>query len=202
MRFKERQLLQMANCEIKIDMEHYKHELQQIEVSESDKAQPERLLSAKGVARYRGGLGSIGWLVDYCCTQLCFDLSERRRRQNGASIQDMLRKFRSIPINHVRFMGAHDAGHANVEGGSSQQAHVILAVRNNVTEQSVPVPILSWSSKKITRVVRSSLAAETRCMATCMEQLDLVRTLWSQMTMAGLSLDNYEGALKNNRHCW
>ena len=36
----------------------------------------------------------------------------------------------------------------------------------NVTEQKVPVSILSWSSKKIKRVVRSRLAAETSDMAT------------------------------------
>ena len=47
-------------------MEHYKPELQQIEVSKSDKAKPEKLLSAKEMTGYRGGFGSIGWLVDHC----------------------------------------------------------------------------------------------------------------------------------------
>ena len=89
MRFKGRQLTQMANCEIMVDMEHYKHELQQIEVSKTDKAKLERLLSAEEMTRYRGGLGSIGRLVD--CLQLPFDLSERRRRQSDATIQDMLK---------------------------------------------------------------------------------------------------------------
>ena len=50
--------------------------------------------------------------------------------------------------------------------------------------------------KKIKRVVRCSLAAETSSMATCMEQLDWMRTLWSQMTTAEFSMDNYDGALK------
>ena len=31
-------------------------------------------------------------------------------------------------------MGAHDAARANVEGGTSQQDHVILAVNKHVTE--------------------------------------------------------------------
>ena len=65
MRFKERQLLQMANCEIMIDMEHYKHELQQIEVSGSDKAKLERLLSAKGSGAFTSvALEALdGWLI-------------------------------------------------------------------------------------------------------------------------------------------
>ena len=40
-----------------------------------------------------------------------------------------------ITLNHLVFMGVHDAAHANVEGGASQQVHVILAVHKNVTEQ-------------------------------------------------------------------
>ena len=50
-RFKAAQLKQMANHEIMVDMEHYKHQLQEIEVSKSDEIKPERFLSAKEVAR-------------------------------------------------------------------------------------------------------------------------------------------------------
>ena len=34
----------------------------------------------------------------------------------------------SRPSNNIRFLGVHDAALANVEGGASQQAHVILVV--------------------------------------------------------------------------
>ena len=34
-------------------------------------------------------------------------------------------KIRSIPVEHLRFMGVHDAAHANLEGGASQQGHLI-----------------------------------------------------------------------------
>ena len=166
----------------------------------------------KEMTRFRGGLGSIGWLVDRCCRQLSFHFSERRRRHSDATIQDMLKlnqmiqsatsmeckmKLRSFPIHHLRFMGVHDAAHPNVEGWASQQAHVILAVHKRVTEyKKVPLSILSWSSKKIKTVLRSSLAAETSSMATCMAQLGWMRTLWSQMTTAGSFSDHHEGALK------
>ena len=136
MRVKERQLTQMANYEIMMHMEHCMHGLLQIEVSKSDKAKSERSLSAKEMTRYRGGLGSIGWLVDHCSPLLSFDLSERHRRQKDYDLLnsiDCKLKIRSSPGNHLGFMGVHDAAHANVEGGASQQAHVILAVHKNVT---------------------------------------------------------------------
>ena len=44
MRFKERQLTQMANYEIMMDMERYKHDLSQIEVHQKDKIKFERVL--------------------------------------------------------------------------------------------------------------------------------------------------------------
>ena len=44
--------------------------------------------------------------------------------RSATSIECKL-KIRSIPVNHLRFMRVHDAAHATVEGGASQQAHVI-----------------------------------------------------------------------------
>ena len=73
------------------DIEHCKHELQQIEVSKSDKLIPGRLLSATDMTCCRADLGSTGWLVDHWCPQLSFGASERRRRQNDATIQDILK---------------------------------------------------------------------------------------------------------------
>ena len=85
MKFKARQLTQMANDEILIDMgwsvvagvfqpqkkqkqgSTAKHELQQIEVSKSDTSKRKRMLTAKEMTRYRGGLRSVGWLFDNCC---------------------------------------------------------------------------------------------------------------------------------------
>ena len=63
-------------------------------------------------------------------------------------------KIRSFPVEHLRFMGVDDAAHANLEGGASQQGHLILAVHASLTNYRVPVlSVLSWQSKKIKRVV-------------------------------------------------
>ena len=86
-------------------------------------------------------------------------------------------KIRSVPVKHLCFMGVHHAAHANLEGGSSQQGHLVIAVHAGITNCRVFVSVLSWQSKKIKRVVRSSLAAETCSMSTCQEHLDWIRTL-------------------------
>ena len=145
--------------------------------------------------------------MDHYCPQLTFQLAELRRKQASPKVQDLLKlnkviraakeierkiMIRSIPVEHLRFMGVHDAAHANLEGGASQQGHLVLAVHASVTNCRVLVSVLSWQSKKIKRVVRSSLAAETCSMSTCQEHLDWVHTMWEQMTLGDFVLKNYE----------
>ena len=130
-----------------------------------------------------------------------------RRKQASPTVQDLLKlnkviraakvieskiKIRSIPVEHLRFMGVHDAAHANLEGGASQQGHLILAILASITNCRVPVSVLRWQSKKIKRFVRSSLAAETCSMSTCQEHLDWMRTMWEQITCSEFVLENYD----------
>ena len=53
LRFKGRQISQMPNGEIVFDMEQYKHELEQIEVSKADKTKLERILYSKKHTQFR-----------------------------------------------------------------------------------------------------------------------------------------------------
>ena len=53
----------MASYEIMVDVEHYTHELSQIEVSKADKLKPEKSLSIKEMTGHRGALGSFEWLT-------------------------------------------------------------------------------------------------------------------------------------------
>ena len=112
------------------------------------KTKLERVLNSKEHTQFRGGVGSLGWFVDHCCPQLSFQLAELPRKQASPTVQDLLKfnkvvraakvieskiKIRSVPVEHLRFMGVHDAAHANVEGGASQQGPLILAVHASIT---------------------------------------------------------------------
>ena len=90
-RFNGRQISQMPNGKIVFDMEQYKHELEQIEVSKADKTKHERLLNSKEHTHFRGGVGSLGWFLDHCCPQLSLQLAELRRKQSSPTIQELFR---------------------------------------------------------------------------------------------------------------
>ena len=97
-------------------------------VSKADKTKPECNLNTKEHTQLRGGVGSLGWFVEHCCPQLSFQLADSApKKQSSPTVQDLLRlnkviraakvietkiKVRSIPIEHLRFMGVHDAAHA------------------------------------------------------------------------------------------
>ena len=164
--------------------------LNKFDVSKDDKTEPERVLNSKEHTQFRGGVGSLGWFVDHSYhfrwqnfvenrrhRQFKIDLLKLNKVIRAAKVIESTIKIGSIPVERLRFVGVHGATHANLEGGASQQGHLILAVHASITNCRVPVSVLSWQSKKIKRVVRSSLAAETCSMSTCQEHLDWMRTM-------------------------
>ena len=58
------------------------------------------------------------------------------------------------------------------EGGASQRGHLIVAVHASIANCRARMSVLSWQSKKIKRVVRSSFVVETFSLLTCQEHLD------------------------------
>ena len=87
--FKGRQISLMPNGEIVFDMEQYKHELEQIEVSKADKTKPGRILNSNEHTQFRGAVGSLGWFVDHCCPQLSFQLAELLRKKSSPTVEDL-----------------------------------------------------------------------------------------------------------------
>ena len=192
---------QMPNGEIVFDMEQYTHELEQIEVSKADKTKPERILNSRCIPNSEEVLGVWAGLWITAVHNYHFSWQNYSRKQSSPTVQDLLRlnkvirtakvieskiKIRVFQWNifaswvfMMRLMQISGAG-------ASQQGHLILAVHASITNCRVPVSVLSWQSKKIKRVVRSSLAAETCSMSTFQEHLDWKHTMWEQMTLMNL----------------
>ena len=87
-RFKGRQILQMPNGEMVFDMEQYKHELEQIDVSKADKTKPERLLNSKERTQVRGGVGRSGLI---CGSVLSTVIISAGRTASKTSVTDSSR---------------------------------------------------------------------------------------------------------------
>ena len=84
-----------------------------------------------------------------------------RDSQRSRSLEPQQVDARSpIDAGPLRLTAA-DAAWANRPDGSSTSGHVIMAAHPNILRgESSTVSVLAWNSRKIRRVVRSSLGAE------------------------------------------
>eukprot|EP00435_Cladocopium_sp_Y103_P024092 s1073_g5.t2 len=88
-------------------------------------------------------------------------------------------------------VGWSDAALANRVDLSSTGGYMIgFAHRKMLDGVQGPVSMVSWSTHKLRRVCRSSLAAEAQALAECEAELFLVRGLWQELLGADLDLKN------------
>ena len=87
--------------------------------------------------------------------------------------------FRHIPIDDVTHISFGDASFASPKQLSSFQGSIIFATNSKMEKnEQAPVSPLTWSSKKIARVVRSTLSAEAFSMSRSVDKLGWMRLLW------------------------
>ena len=80
---------------------------------------------------------------------------------------------------------------------SSTSGHVIMAAHPNILHgESSTVSVLAWNSRKIRRVVRSSLGAECAAFSTGLEHTDLFRVLYGELCGDLCDLAEYETYLQ------
>ena len=85
----------------------------------------------------------------------------------------------SIPAEQVRFIAFSDASFASARTPDSRAGSIVLATHERILQgDSCPVSPLAWGSKKIQRVVTSTLAAETMALDSTMDMLSWIRLVW------------------------
>ena len=87
--------------------------------------------------------------------------------------------FRSITPEDVTHISFGDASFASPKNLSSFQGHLICATSTCLDQnRKGPLSPLIWSSKKISRVVRSTISAEAFSMSQSVDRLSWMRLLW------------------------
>ena len=156
------------NEAIIIDQHNYIENTEEVDIiNRSDKA---RALNVDEQREYRGVCGQLNWVASQTRPDLSFDVCRLSTSLNGATVDELIQankavrkcKQRSVSIKFPRLeKPLHleafcDASYANLKGGSSQGGMIIFLKGKNGK-----ISPLSWSSRKIKRVCRSTLTAET-----------------------------------------
>ena len=108
------------------------------------------------------------------------DLLEANRLLGEAKKHaDVTITIKSIPVESVRLVSYSDASFATREKKQSQKGGMVLAVHEDVCQQkSALASPLVWYSRKIDRVVASTLAAETFALSSAVDLLNWLRLAW------------------------
>ena len=164
-------LFQDENSNIFINQDEYVSNLESILLSNADRTDKHRSLSEKERKSLRSVLGQLNWLACTSRPEISFPVSSLSSKVKTATIVDIIEankivkfvktnpgfiKIPKLDIESIRVASYSDASFNNLTDGGSQGALITFLYDKNGS--CAPI---SWSSNRIKRVVRSTLAAET-----------------------------------------
>ena len=166
---------QAADGEVTVDQELYCATIQEMPIK-SLKFEGTKL-TAQHQSEYRGVIGQLGWAASQTRPDIAFGVSYLQGTITTAEHSDVMilnklvrtvheknvvMRFQPIVLNTMRHVMIGDAGWASRKDGSWQAGWLHLMVEEKVLHgERGKAVIIDWYSRKITRKVRSSYAAET-----------------------------------------
>ena len=200
---------------IHLDQKEYVNKIEPIQIDRSRRKQENTQIDEKEKQDLRGIIGSLQYAASNTRPDLSARLSLLQARINCATIRDLLEANRllsdakkhsdtrvtydPIPIEDLRFIVYSDASFASREKQQSQKGGIILAAHQQVMQQqpASASPIV-WYSKKISRVVASTLAAETFALSHAIDLLDWIRLSWEWLRNPNIPWKEPEKVWKNS----
>lgn len=190
------QLTQEANGDTQLNQSEYIRDIPPIEISRERRKDQKALANHQEIQALRGLIGSLQYAATNTRPDISCRLSLLQARIPTATIEDLLIadrllddakrhahvkiRIQSLEPEEVRFLSFSDAAFATRERAHSQRGTFILATTSKVEdERGTKVSPLIWSSRKINRVVSSTLASETYALSGALDQLSWVRLMWS-----------------------
>jgi len=166
-----------------------------ISIDPKRKDQIEQAVTEDERQMLRGLIGSLQYASVHTRPDLSSRLSYLQSKINSATVDtlqtgnkvlheakrhhDVTIKIQPISSSDVRFLAFTDASFASKKCPDSQAGSIILATHRNIEKNiSCPVSPISWGSKKIQKVVTSTLAAETMSLSSNLDQLSWIRLYW------------------------
>ena len=144
----------------------------------------------------RGLIGSLQYAAVHTRPDLSSSLSQLQSQVNSATVSTLIAANKTLhiakkhhevtikikPINpkDLRFLAFSDASFASKAKPESHAGMIIMATHKDITNnQTCQVSPLSWGTKKIQRVVTSTLSAETSALSSTLDQLTWMRLYWA-----------------------
>ena len=169
---------------IKVDQLSYAATIKQLHYAKhkSDRSP----LTSTERSQFRAIVGQLNWLACVTRPDVSFDVCQLSATAQNATVADakLLNKvvkkvhadqvsivFPKLDLDNLKLLCFSDASFANLPQQGSQGGNIIL-----LTDGTRSAP-LQWSSNRIKRVVRSTLAAETLSLISCCDSAVYLKSL-------------------------
>ena len=141
-------------------------------------------------------VGILQSLIPKACIE---DLLDANRTLFEAKKNPVNLVIVSIPESQVSFCAFSDASFETKKGTASRQGTIIFTTNSQMAENKLSVicPI-AWSSRKIPRVIRSTLSAEASALSSTLDRLSWLRLIWSWLLDPGIDWTNPTEVLKES----
>ena len=206
-------LTQKEDNSIIMSQSTYVRKIKHIPIEPNRKTQMELDVTEAERGLLRGLVGSLQYAAVNTRPDLASRLSQLQSSINKAKIENLLeankllheaKKYhdvtitiKPIPYKDFRFMAFSDASFASHRKPDSHAGMIIVGTHHQINNNvQCPISPISWGSKKIQKVVASTLSAETTSLAAAIDQLAWLRLFWSWIHDSKVQWKDPEKALQ------
>ena len=190
------ELAQKSDGSIVMSQSAYVRAIKAISLSPTRRAQLDELVTSEERHRLRGLIGSLQYAAVNTRPDLASRLSQLQSKVPRATVETLLEANRVLheakahhdvelvlqPIRceDLRFLAFCDASFASAKCPDSHAGSIILATHRDISlNKTCTISPLTWASRKIQKVVTSTLSAETMAMNSTLDQLSWIKLYWS-----------------------
>ena len=213
------QIHQKDDHSIELDQTKYIEDIPPINIERHRRQDGNQLINEEERQGLRGLVGSLQYATTNTRPDLAAKVSFIQSKITTACITDLLEANRilqeakntkdtkivikSIPLVDLRFVSFSDASFATRSKSQSQKGCLILAASKQIGEwQASDVSPLMWYSRKIARVVASTLASETYALSGAIDLLSWLRLHWMWLCEPSDSWKKPEEALRKTSEAY
>ena len=188
-------LQQLPDFSIRASQSSYVRNIPQIDIGRPRRMTPEAQINESERSKLRGLVGSLQYAVTHTRPDIAAKLGEVQSQITQATVQTLLLAnkvlreaqehhavciyFLPITPSELTFVSFGDASFASSKNLNSHQGALVCATDSRLNRNlEAPLSPLSWVSKKIPRVVRSTLSAEAYAMSKAVDLLGWLRAMW------------------------
>ena len=168
----------------------------------STNANKQDSLTEEQKKRLRSLIGQLAWISSQTRPDVAFDVCQLSVNFKNATVKDLMKVNKCIKklksenvflkfpdlgdLKKAKLLAYADASFNNLGNGASQGANICFIVGENGKHA-----VISWQSKKIQRVVKSTLGAETMALMTGVENCILFSAVVNELYQMSINLSVY-----------